>query len=202
MARFGGRARLSVWQSSTRDGEPMVWEELTSTHISPPDLSRHNPFGLPVVSFTVHHFSFFKLVWDILSASLYEAKVGMSYFHPYISFSMMCQAFMDQGAGNRFGLEVICYRSDRRLPETANYRWVHTALAELLESRDDSKVFSTQDKEMAKEEPDFRGRDFEKQYACKFKVDTNVDRGTFGKVIVERIVKSNKDPLFEFNLNK
>nr|CAD7415335.1 unnamed protein product [Timema cristinae] len=242
MARFGGRARLSVWQSSTRDGEPMVWEELTSAHISPPDLSRHNPFGLPVVSFTVHHFSFFKLVWDILSASLYEAKVGMSYFHPYISFSMMCQAFMDQGAGNRFGLEVICYRSDRRLPETANYRWVHSA--ELLDSREDSlrsvrhvnthfvcrhrvgaslkpklvrpgrilvrlrsQMFvadeeAGEDKEMAKEEPDFRGRDFEKQYACKFKVDTNVDRGTFGKVIVERIVKSNKDPLFEFNLNK
>nr|CAD7203918.1 unnamed protein product [Timema douglasi] len=242
MARFGGRARLSVWQSSTRDGEPMVWEELTSAHISPPDLSRHNSFGLAVVSFTVHHFSFFKLVWDILSASLYEAKVGMSYFHPYISFSMMCQAFMDQGAGNRFGLEVICYRSDRRLPETANYRWVHSALTD---SRDNSpsgvlkhvnihfvcrhrvgaslkpklvrpgrilvrlrsQMFvadeeAGEDKEMAKEEPDFRGRDFEKQYACKFKVDTNVDRGTFGKVIVERIVKSNKDPLFEFNLNK
>nr|CAD7449303.1 unnamed protein product [Timema bartmani] len=214
MARFGGRARLSVWQSSTRDGEPMVWEELTSTHISPPDLSRHNPFGLPVVSFTVHHFSFFKLVWDILSASLYEAKVGMSYFHPYISFSMMCQAFMDQGAGNRFGLEVICYRSDRRLPETANYR--HRVGASLKPKlvrpgrilvRLRSQMFvadeeAGEDKEMAKEEPDFRGRDFEKQYACKFKVDTNVDRGTFGKVIVERIVKSNKDPLFEFNLNK
>ena len=35
---------------------------------------------------------------------------------------------------------------------------------------------------MEKEEPDFRGRDFEKQFACIFREDIKVDRGTFGKV--------------------
>ena len=119
LERFRSQAKLSVWQSSTREGEPMVWQRMNVELTLPEDGSP----GIPVVSFPVHHFSFFKLVWDILSSSLYEAKMGMSYFYPYISFSMMCQAFMEQGAGdNRFGLEVICYRSDKRLPETTNYR--------------------------------------------------------------------------------
>lgn len=46
-------------------------------------------------------------MWDLLSTSLFQAKMGMSHFYPYISFSMMCQAFMEQDAdASRFGLEV------------------------------------------------------------------------------------------------
>lgn len=53
-------------------------------------------------------------MWELLSATFYEAKMGMTYFYPYISFSMMCQAFMEESQENdKFALEVICYRSDR-----------------------------------------------------------------------------------------
>lgn len=114
-----------MWQSSTSEGEPTCWQQLESSHlqIEPPSPGVHGV----VVSFTVHHFSFFKVVWDLLSSSLTEAKMGMSYFYPYISFSMMCQAFMEESKGesSRFGLEVICYRSDKRLPEQTNYRLVN-----------------------------------------------------------------------------
>ncbi|KAJ9591244.1 hypothetical protein L9F63_002209, partial [Diploptera punctata] len=211
VARFGSQAKLSVWQSSTREGEPVVWQKMNVNLILPTPGS----LGIPVVSFPVRHFSFFKVLWDVLASSLYEAKMGMSYFYPYISFSMMCQAFMGESSGdNRFGLEVICYRSDKRLPEATNYRHRVGAslkpklvrpgriLIRLRSQMFEADVEAGEDKDMAKEEPDFRGRDFEKQYACKFKRDVNVDRGTFGKVIVERIVTGGKDPLFEFNLHK
>ncbi|XP_063230691.1 uncharacterized protein LOC134535489 [Bacillus rossius redtenbacheri] len=210
VARFGPRAVLRVLQSSTREDEPMVWQDIGPPSVLPA------PGAEPVVSFTVHHFSFFKLVWDILTQSLHEAKMGMSYFYPYISFSMMCQAFMDENPqNNRFGLEVICYRSDHHVPQTTNYR--HRVGASLkpklvrpgrIQVRLKSQMFEAdveagEDEEMVKEETDFRGRDFEKQYACKFKQNVSVERGTFGKVSVDRVVNtSTKDPLFEFNLYK
>ncbi len=45
-------------------------------------------------------------------------------------------------------------------------------------------VEAGEEETMEKEEPDFRGRDFEKQFACIFREDIKVDRGTFGKVIL------------------
>lgn len=110
-----------MWQSSTTEGEPTAWQRLEPSNLQ---LEPCSPgANVVVVSFTVHHFSFFKVVWDLLSSSLTEAKMGMSYFYPYISFSMMCQAFMEESKGDsRFGLEVICYRSDKTLPEATNYR--------------------------------------------------------------------------------
>jgi hypothetical protein len=80
----------------------------------------------------------------------------------------------------RFGLEVICYRSDRRLPEMSNLqhrvgssikpklvrpgRLLVRLKSQMFEADEDAG----EDNDMAKEEPDFRGRDFEKQYACRF----------------------------------
>lgn len=207
-------ARLNVWHSSTEENEPMAWEPLNVSILSITPFT-NSGCHFHVATFPVHHFSFFKIVWDLLSSSLYEAKMGMSYFYPYISFSMMCQAFMEESTGScRFGLEVICYRSDKRLPEATNYRHrvgaslkpkmvkpgriVVTLRSQMFEA----DVEAGEDEDMSKEEPDFRGRDFEKQYACRFKPNCNVERGPFGKVIVERIIPGNKDPLFEFNLHK
>lgn len=213
-SHFGSHVGLSVWQSSTSEGEPTSWQRLepSNLRIEPPVPGLH----VVVVSFTVHHFSFFKVVWDLVSTSLTEAKMGMSYFYPYISFSMMCQAFMEESKGDsRFGLEVICYRSDKRLPEQTNYRHRVGAstkpklvrpgriLVRLKSQMFEADVEAGEDAAMSKEEPDFRGRDFEKQYACRFKQNVNVESGTFGKVVVERMVTASKnDPLFEFNLNK
>ncbi|UYV71831.1 K02A2.6-like [Cordylochernes scorpioides] len=57
---------------------------------------------------------------------------------------------------------------------------------------------------LIKFEYDFRGREFEKQFACRFRKEKpNVQKGTFGKVIVERKMKEGEnEPIFEFNLQK
>ncbi len=168
--------QLSVWQSNTSENEAVFWERLeVEIRVERDPISR----GYCAV-FPVYHFSFFKVMWDLLSASLFEAKMGMSHFYPYISFSMMCQAFMEENAdSSRFGLEVICHRSDRRLPEQTNYK--HRVggslkpklvkpgklLVRLKSQLFEADVEAGEDAEMLKVEHDFRGRDFEKQYACK-----------------------------------
>ena len=87
---------------------------------------------------------------------------------------------MDENAdGSRFALEVICHRSDRRLPEFTNYKHqvgaslkpklVKTGkiLVRLKSQLFEADINSGEDPEMLKAENDFRGRDFEKQYACR-----------------------------------
>lgn len=67
----------------------------------------------------------------------------------------------------------------------------------------EADVDAGEDPALAKEESDFRGREFEKQFACRFKQKPGINRGAFGKVIVERkVMTGNPELLFEFNLNK
>lgn len=119
-SRFGrNRAQLSIWQSSTSENEPLVWERIDLDFDVVED-----GLGNVRAQFQVSHFSFFKALWDILSGSLYEAKLGVAFFYPYISFSMMCQAFMEENKDTKcFGLEVIFYRSDNKWPEVTNYKY-------------------------------------------------------------------------------
>lgn len=210
--RFGKQAKLTVWRSATSENEPLYWEKLDVDTV----IDYHHD-GCVTISFPVDHFSFFKVLWDVLTTSLYEAKLGVAYFYPYISFSMMCQAWMEENKDNQsFGLEVICYRSDKKLPEATNYKHkVGSSLkpklvrpgcitirlkSELFEAN----VDAGEDVSLLKTEPDFRGREFEKQFACRFRQEKpSVERGTFGKVIVERKPKEGpNEPLFEFNLHK
>ncbi|CAG0879835.1 unnamed protein product [Darwinula stevensoni] len=210
-SKFPLSRELQIYQSSTTEDEPLHWEKISVQSTVTESID-----GIYVVCFPVHHFSFFKVVWDLLSASLYEAKLGMAYFYPYISFSMMCQAWMEENTQtNRFGLEVVCCRSDRQLPEMTNYKYKVGAslkpklvrpghiLIRLRSQMFEADEDAGEDPEMVKEEPDFRGRDFEKQYACRFKPNVKVERGTFGKVVVERNQSGTKtELLFEFNLHK
>ena len=93
---------LKVYQSSTGVGEDVTWEPCNVELKIKRDES-----GAYYVIFPVRHFSWYKGVWDILASTLHGAKVGVSYFYPYIRFSMMCTAMMDETADNRsFGLEV------------------------------------------------------------------------------------------------
>ena len=100
---------------------------------------------------------------------------------PSIIICQYNQAFMEENAdSSRFGLEVICHRSDRRLPELTNYKHRVGAslkpkllkpgkiLVRLKSQLFEADVEAGEDPEMVKEEYDFRGRDFEKQYACRF----------------------------------
>ncbi|XP_013792671.1 uncharacterized protein LOC106476569 [Limulus polyphemus] len=209
---FGQKARLSVWQSSSAENEPVVWERLDVAITVEMD-----NMGLCSLCFPVSHFSFFKVLWDILSSSLYEAKLGVAYFYPFISFSMMCHAWMEENKDTRrFGLEVICYRSDKKLPDTTNYKYkVGSSLkpklirpggiiVKLKSELFEADLDAGEDKSLFKLEPDFRGREFEKQFACRFKQEKPViERGIFGKVVVERKLNvGENEPIFEFNLYK
>jgi len=209
------RARLVIYQSSTREGDALKWEKV---EVDRQSINNYKT-GITSVSFPVYHFSFFKIVWDILTNKLYEAKMGVSYFTPWISFPMKCQAYMEENpANNAFGLEVICFNNENN-PEqiqTSNYRYCVGSslkpklvrpgriLIKLKSQKFCADIEAGEDDEMEKEELDFRGRDFEKQFACIFKDDLKVDRGTFGKVIVDRVGpdKQRMENCFEFNLKK
>ena len=210
------RARLVIYESSTMEGDAPKWKVI---EVDRQSIHFNYKEQTTSVSFPVYHFSFFKIVWDILTNKLYEAKMGVSYFSPWISFPMKCQAYMEENPEtNAFGLEVICYNSENN-PEqvqTSNYRYCVGSslkpklmkpgriLIKLKSGKFGPDIEAGEDEKMEKEETDFRGRDFEKQFACIFQEGFKVERGTFGKVIVDRIGADNQrmENLFEFNLKK
>lgn len=105
MRRFGvdPHTNLTIYQSSASEGEAVTWEPCSADY----SVSQRPSDGLYMVSFGVRHFSWYKAVWDILASTVNGAKVGVSYFYPYIRFSMMCLAMMDETADTKsFGLEV------------------------------------------------------------------------------------------------
>lgn len=211
------RAELMVYESSTKEGEALDWRKLDLDR-----LSIHTyKTGSVAISFAVNHFSFFKVVWDMLADNLYKAKIGVTYFLPYISFPMSCKAYMEENPGdNSFGMEVVCFNAEGKTDQmvASNYRYCVGSnlkpkmvkpgriLVKLKSQKFEANVEAGEDEEMEKEEPDFRGRDFEKQFSCIFKknVQTSIDRGTFGKVVLDRVgeQKQKLENLFEFNLNK
>lgn len=96
------RTSLTIYHSSTHEDEPVKWESCPSNYTISEDQN-----GLYTVMFPVRHFSWYKAVWDILASTVNGAKIGVSYFYPYIRFSMMCMAMMDETADTKsFGLEV------------------------------------------------------------------------------------------------
>jgi hypothetical protein len=88
---------LTIWQSPTSESQPVGWRRLRTDFV----IDLQHPSGLPVVSFKVNHFSFFTVFWDIVSSSLYEAKIGMAHFANFVTFSMMCEAFMQETANTK-----------------------------------------------------------------------------------------------------
>lgn len=80
--------------------------------------------------------------------------------------------------GSRFGLEVIIFQADKPWPQMATYQYkvgqsnpklvkpgkICVRLKSLYFAPD---VQAGEEEEMVKEESDFRGRDFEKQFICK-----------------------------------
>jgi hypothetical protein len=100
---------LSVWHSPTNETEPSGWRRL-KTELT---LDLQHPSGLPVVSFKVQHFSFFTVFWDIVSSSLYEVKIGMAHFAHFVTFSMMCEAFMQETPNsNKYAFEARIKRTN------------------------------------------------------------------------------------------
>ncbi|XP_064639279.1 uncharacterized protein LOC135494894 [Lineus longissimus] len=209
---FGQNAErdLTIWCSQTAEEEELDWHEVKVSYKVRVDGDSNFCVQIPV-----QHFCWYRALWDSLASKMYECKIGVTYFYPYIQFSMMCQAMMDENPDNlSFGLEVICYHSDKRFPEAGNYR--HKVGSSLkprmikkgsiaIRLRSDNFEADTENgenPELHKIEFDFRGREFEKQFACVYKHKPK-DKGVFGKVFVERLVQPGiVEPLFEFNLTK
>ena len=199
-------ADIKIYQSQTEEGEPLQWELLI-----PEKWSIHHHYGGKVtISFLVKHFTFFKLVWDSLSK-------GVGYFGSR-SYPMKCVAFMQEvQEDNTFSLEVLCYNTETNASHQVG-TYPHRVgcslkpklvkpgniLMKLNSGKFIPNIDAGEEEVLEKIEEDFNGNDFNKQFACIFKQDAKVDKGTFGKVFVDRIDanKTKMESLFEFNLTK
>ena len=204
------KAELKVYQSCTRNGEPLKWEELE------PNMCSINKYknGLVTFSFTVSHFSFFKIFWDIMSKNI--QKLG--YLSNWIAFPMVCEAYMEENKDtNSFGLDVACFNPEKSEDsQRSTYRYKvgsslkpklvkpGNILCKLNSQKFKPDTEAGEDDVMEKMEENFRGDDFNKQFALVFDEKLRVERGTFGKVIVDRVDgdRSKLESLFEFNLTK
>ena len=202
------RAELTVYESSTREGEPLEWRRL---ELDKQSIHSYKS-GYVSISFGVYHFTFFKVVWNTI------VGMGMSNFLEYASFPMNCKAYMQENPGdNSFGMEVICFNPDSD-SVNSNYPYCVGSnlkpklvkpgrlIIKLKSQKFEANVEAGEEPEMEKEESKFVGKDFEKQFSCIFKRDvrTDIERGTFGKVILDRVGENKEklENLFEFNLNK
>lgn len=115
---FGADRQLTFWCSSTQENEPLNWQQFNpqNMHIDTSDDS------LCSVYFSVEHFTFFKVLWDVIDAILYEAKLGASHFIPAFQFYVSCEALMsDSEDGVRFGLCICCTRFGISLDGIGNF---------------------------------------------------------------------------------
>lgn len=116
--RFGDR-RLTFWCSSTIEDDLLEWQQFQPKfiHIDNDDDS------LCSVYFSVEHFSFFRVLWDIIDTVLWEAKLGASSLIPVFQFNVSFQALMSEtnDVGGRFGICVACYRFGKPLEGIGNF---------------------------------------------------------------------------------
>ena len=114
---FGDR-QLTFWCSSTQEDEPLDWQQLQPQNVH---IDAEND-SLCSVYFSVEHFTFFKVLWDVIDAVLYEAKLGASHFIPSFQFYVSCEALMsDSEDGVRFGLCICCSRFGISLDGIGNF---------------------------------------------------------------------------------
>ena len=116
--RYGNR-QLTFWCSSTTEGEDLEWQQFQPrfTHID------NDNVNLCSVYFSVEHFSYFRVLWNIIDAVLWEAKIGASSIIPVFQFNVSFQALMSEvsEAGSRFGICIACYRFGKPLEGIGNF---------------------------------------------------------------------------------
>ena len=117
-----GDRQLTFWCSSTTEGEDLEWQQFQPkfTHIDNDDET------LCSVYFSVEHFSYFRVLWNIIDTILWEAKLGASSIIPVFQFNVSFQALMSEVSENglRFGLCVACYRFGKPLDGIGNFPFV------------------------------------------------------------------------------
>ena len=117
--RYGPDRRLTFWCSSTTEDEDLQWQQFQPkfSHID------NDNDSLCSVYFSVEHFTFFRVLWDIVDAVLWEAKLGASSLIPIFQFNISFQALMSETSdtGGRFGICVACYRFGKPLEGIGNF---------------------------------------------------------------------------------
>ena len=116
--RYGNR-QLTFWCSSTTEDEDLEWQQFQPkfTHID------NDNDNLCSVYFSVEHFSFFRVLWNIIDSILWEAKLGASSIIPAFQFNVSFQALMSEVSecGSRFGVCIVCYRFGKPLEGIGNF---------------------------------------------------------------------------------
>lgn len=208
LERYGDR-QLTFWCSSTTEGEDLQWQQFHPRffHIDTDDST------LCSVYFSVEHFSFFRVLWNIIDTILWEAKLGASSIIPVFQFNVSFQALMSEVSENgfRFGLCVACYRFDKPLEDVGNFptivgkcitpRLLRTGKLQIrLESDHFNADTSIGIKHLIAVE-NFTGRPFVIQFGCRFKGEPPY--GNFGNVFLEQQSEfGDYKPVLSFLLNK
>lgn len=112
-----GRTHLTIWQSTTAEHNDLEWECLyTKYQIIEDEDDRL------CVRFPVAHFTFFRVLWNIVDSALHEAKIGASFFYPNFEFCISFQAFMSLTDCNEtFGLCCLCFKNGANVQNVGNF---------------------------------------------------------------------------------
>ncbi|KAL9956627.1 hypothetical protein ACROYT_G038133 [Oculina patagonica] len=206
--RYGER-QLTFWCSSTTEDEDLEWQQFQPrfTHID------NDNDNLCSVYFSVEHFSYFRVLWNIVDAILWPAKFGASCIKPMFQFNVSFQALMSEVSedGLRFGICIACYRFGKPLEGIGNFpilvgkciapKMLSTGKLQIrLESNHFKADTSIGMKELVAVE-NFTGCPFVIQFGCQFTGEAPY--GNFGSVFVEQPSQygGNKS-ILSFLLNK
>ncbi|XP_030840118.1 uncharacterized protein LOC100893510 [Strongylocentrotus purpuratus] len=212
--QFGGEAQLSVWHSPTSEEEPVSWEPLNVVYHIREDANANRFMVIPV-----EHFSWLTAIWDGIRSKLNNTGMSLG-FYSGGAVSMKCQAWMLESSDTeKFGLVVICHRSDdSAMQDVGNYAnnvggsLKPVAIApggDIVVKLGRSDYFeadtrASEDPSLEKVEANYKGGEFEMQFACRFKGSNKPkEKEIFGKVFVRRRKEDgSEERLFEFNLIK
>ena len=116
--RYGNR-QLTFWCSSTTDDDELEWQQFQPKFMH---IDNDND-NLCSVYFSVEHFSFVRVLWNIIDSILWEAKLGASSIIPVFKFNVSFQALMSEVSecGSSFGICIVCYRFGKPLEGIGNF---------------------------------------------------------------------------------
>ncbi|XP_033631066.1 uncharacterized protein LOC117292985 [Asterias rubens] len=209
---FGFEAELSVWHSPTTEDQPVAWEALNTNFKIVCDEN-----GNHFIDIQVLHFSWLTALWASIRGKMQNARLGVGFAYSGGAVNMKCQACMLENPDTgKFGLVVICHNSEDPMQDVGNYaKNVGGSLkpvsigpgGSIIVKLGKSDYFEAdtaagEDETLEQIEENYKGGEFEKQFACKFKGQPS-NKDIFGKVFVRRRWENGtEDRLFEFNLIK
>lgn len=197
-SKLGDQAKLSIWQSDTHPNEPSRWEKVDveyQLNTAKANGDASVTFAVTHFSFfkavweTISEYLYDAKIgmFGYFVSFPMKCQANMQEYSNQTGCTNAKPATVDEPDGNvnrpleggrRFGLEVIIFHADKIWPQMATYKYpVGQSCSKLVKAgRLSTKLKSLyfepdiqagEEEEMVKEE-DFRGRDFEKQFICKY----------------------------------